>query len=90
MFTKICSKCKQEKDLSEFYINKRAKSGLNCQCKQCMKERFAQRRNDEKLIRVRKRAYHKFYSNHKDEYINAIKIILLMKDAVLIKESLQQ
>lgn len=69
MFTKICSKCKQEKDLSEFYRDKRAKNGLHCQCKQCMKEWFVQRRNDEKLIRVRKRACHKFYSNHKDEYI---------------------
>ena len=61
MFTKICSKCKQEKDLSEFYRNKRAKNGLNCQCKQCMKEEFVQRRNDEKLIRIRKRETEKMF-----------------------------
>jgi hypothetical protein len=69
MFTKICSKCKQEKDLSEFYHHKNSKDGLNWYCKQCMKESLAQRKNDEKLIRIRKRACHKFYSNHKDKYI---------------------
>jgi hypothetical protein len=32
---KICSKCKQEKDLSEFYNDKRAEDGKYSACKKC-------------------------------------------------------
>jgi hypothetical protein len=32
---KICSKCKQEKDLSEFNIDKTRKFGVTCACKKC-------------------------------------------------------
>lgn len=34
--TKICSKCKIEKNTTEFYINKNSKEGIRSQCKICM------------------------------------------------------
>lgn len=35
--TKKCAKCHQELPVTEFYRHKRAKDGLNCYCKECMK-----------------------------------------------------
>ena len=35
---KTCSKCKIEKSLSEFYKASQQKSGLTCQCKECIDE----------------------------------------------------
>jgi hypothetical protein len=35
MESKICSKCKIEKPLSDFSINKNAKDGLNYKCRPC-------------------------------------------------------
>lgn len=35
---KTCSKCKIEKETYEFYVNKRAKDGLQHRCKSCHKE----------------------------------------------------
>lgn len=42
--TKVCSKCKVERDRSEFYDNKTAKDGLNWQCKQCQQAYYRQHR----------------------------------------------
>lgn len=38
---KTCSKCKEEKPLSEFNKNKARKSGVSSQCKSCIKETMA-------------------------------------------------
>lgn len=38
--TKVCSTCKVEKPISDFYKNKRNKDGYHSQCKSCMKEYF--------------------------------------------------
>jgi len=35
---KVCSKCKEELDVSEFYKDKRAKDGLYSSCKKCQRE----------------------------------------------------
>lgn len=35
METKICSKCKKEKPISEFGKNKAKKDGLQAECKEC-------------------------------------------------------
>ncbi len=35
---KTCSKCKVEKESSEFYKDKHCKDGLCCRCKLCMRE----------------------------------------------------
>lgn len=52
---KKCSKCKENKDLSEFYSNKSRKNGKSPQCKKCCKE--YERKNKDK-IRARKQKYH--------------------------------
>jgi len=38
--SKICSKCKVEKDESEFYSNKRTPDGLDYYCKECRKSQI--------------------------------------------------
>jgi hypothetical protein len=37
--TKVCSKCKETKNVSEFYKNKRYKDGLFCYCSSCERAR---------------------------------------------------
>jgi len=37
MEKKICSKCRVEKNVSEFHIHKKMKDGLYCECKECRK-----------------------------------------------------
>jgi hypothetical protein len=43
--TKICSKCKIEKDESEFSKSKDKKDGLYCNCKKCIKEHYINNKN---------------------------------------------
>ena len=48
---KVCTKCKIEKELSEFYKDKSTKDGLTCKCKSCGKQyREANRENDKKYL----------------------------------------
>lgn len=51
MNTKICSKCKLEKNLSEFNKNKQTKDKLNCWCNICYKKykRKYSEKNREKI-----------------------------------------
>lgn len=47
MISKTCSKCKQEKDEFEFYVNSRNLNGLTSWCKDCYREcRRDYRQND--------------------------------------------
>lgn len=62
--TKICSKCKIEKDIILFSKNKKRKDGLDCRCKNCAKEYYI--KNKEKIL-----------SNVKQKYIKNKKEILL-------------
>ena len=39
MTTKVCTKCKVEKDVGEFYNRKASKDGLMYECKSCVKSR---------------------------------------------------
>ena len=58
---KICSKCKQAKDESEFCKDKSRSDGLNHRCKQCCKE--IQQNS------LKNKEYHKkYYQEHKSEY----------------------
>ena len=45
IISKTCSKCKEVKEVSEFYTNKRAISGLTYACKACIKARVNARQN---------------------------------------------
>jgi hypothetical protein len=58
---KYCSKCKQEKDESEFFKNKTTKDGLQWQCKLCKNE---YKRNSKESNR---KGYLKYYYSHKKE-----------------------
>lgn len=56
---KICSKCKQEKDESEFYKDKQRIDGLALKCKKCYKQYYKE--NKEKLKEISK----KYYENNR-------------------------
>jgi len=58
---KRCTKCKQEKELSEFCNNKAQKDGLNCRCKSCVKE--YQQINKQKIAKRAK----KWQQNHRHQ-----------------------
>ena len=54
----VCNKCGVDKPLSEFYPDKKRKSGINTICKECIKQRVMERyaHNKEQIL-----AYHKQY-----------------------------
>lgn len=60
MQTKVCSKCKKEKLLSDYGKNKSGKNGLSARCKDCARKYSAQYRNSERGKEVR-RKYAKEY-----------------------------
>lgn len=43
-----CSKCKEEKPLTEFYVNKQTPTGLSCSCKVCDRARVKEYRKNRK------------------------------------------
>jgi hypothetical protein len=65
METKICSKCKEEKELCLFGLNKKSKDGLKCYCNECRKieSKLYRENNKEK----RKETLKKFYVNNKEK-----------------------
>ena len=58
LLQKQCSKCKEIKDVSEFYKRPRASDGLRSKCKGCMKERYENN----------KEHYKEHYENNKEHY----------------------
>jgi hypothetical protein len=63
---KTCKKCKEEKELSEFYKDKRAKDDLFLYCKSCQKEyRKEYRKNNKEKIKEKKKEY---YENNKEYF----------------------
>ena len=52
MLTKVCTKCKEEKALSAFYKQTKAKHGVMEQCKDCVKEarKLFYKNNKEKVL----------------------------------------
>lgn len=84
---KQCTKCKIEKEDSEFYRDKYKKDGLTSQCKACQKEhsdlhkdrkketnRKWRENNPEKHKAHRKKASKKWRKNHPEEYKKTHKI----------------
>ena len=66
---KICTRCKKEKILSEFYKNKGYKDGLYSECKDCHHERGKKWRSNEqnrlKALEVSKQWYLKNPERHR-------------------------
>ena len=77
MSMKTCTKCGQEKPLSEFYKNKNSKDGLRTQCKSCVSEYYKNKSDHYKnLAKIRReqqdkgekaRYDHEYYENNKDK-----------------------
>lgn len=68
--TKICVKCKIEKDLTCFYSRKDRKIGVRTDCKECDKEKLKQYilKNPEKRKETNKKCYQSHYKNNKEYY----------------------
>lgn len=48
MKSKICARCKREKEVTEFCKHKRMKDGLQSACKACMNDSYKRSRNKKK------------------------------------------
>lgn len=62
---KLCTKCRELKDESDFSKNKTVKDGLNCICKACMKEYRVINKNK---IRENDKEYYQLKKNNLLEY----------------------
>lgn len=62
---KICSRCKIEKELSEFCKSKKSKDGLYCHCKDCCHElgRIYREKHPDRVVKRHK----KYYNEHREE-----------------------
>lgn len=62
---KICTKCKIEKELSEFGKNRKFKDGLKYNCKECCKEFFNKYydKNKEKILNKARGNHNEYFKN---------------------------
>lgn len=69
METKVCSKCKEEKEVCEFYKNSQKKDGLHPRCKVCVNNcvKDYKEQNPEKV----KKSKQKHYLTNKEKYSNS-------------------
>jgi hypothetical protein len=67
--SRTCTKCLQQKTVSEFGKSKSLKSGLSYWCLECWRKYHAEyRQKNRELIRVRSREYSvRYYRAHKDQ-----------------------
>lgn len=61
---KQCTVCKQQKELTEFYRNRRMKSGVGANCKQCADEKSAASRRKNPTIYAQSRLKSKIKSRN--------------------------
>jgi len=77
METKVCTKCKVEKEVNQFNNDKTAKDKLNLQCKECHKE---YRINNKQRIKEYNKEYKinnkNYYKNYSKEYYKNNKEII--------------
>jgi len=73
--TKICSKCKEEKPVSEFYASKRRKDGLQNNCRGCNKAIVSSWQNEHREeinakidTEKRKADLKEWYANNKEKH----------------------
>ena len=67
METKVCSKCKTEKEICEFYKRKETKDGYRSDCKCCFNERALEyKKNNEEKIKQRSKNY---FQKNKQSYL---------------------
>jgi len=62
---KICTKCKEQKEINEFHVFKNNKDGLSNKCKNCKKEYDVNYRKSDKVQNMQKS---KSYRDRKREY----------------------
>jgi hypothetical protein len=89
---KICSKCRVEKEINEFSVDKNTKSGFRSQCKKCLSKTYILNRNE--TLAKQKEKYN--VDNKRQYYINNIiiykernkKYYKEKKDDILLKKKL--
>jgi NMD protein affecting ribosome stability and mRNA decay len=52
MKTKVCSRCGEEKPITEFYRRSASPDGLNAACKECVRQAAAERRRKQHATKV--------------------------------------
>jgi len=83
---KICTKCKIEKELSDFYKNKQQLCGFSCWCKQCSNKssKIYQQKHCKKLKlyhkNLRKKYKLEYKTRNKNYYLNNKKKILTAQE----------
>ena len=71
MKTKICTKCKQEKEFSKFSFNKQHKDGLKSVCKQCKNKEY---QLNKKQIKLKRKKHYLKNSEKKKLYQNQYRL----------------
>jgi len=69
---KVCSKCGEEKPITDFYKNKNCKDGYRNVCKTCCKEKQNQYRNDNRDTILEKKK--EYYYDNRDTILEKKKI----------------
>ena len=75
---KICTRCKLEKSINEFYKRKDSKNKIRSQCKDCFK--FYLEINKEQI----KNQHHKYYLKHEIEIKNRVNKYYIKNKKMLI------
>jgi len=68
IITKRCSKCKLEKNVSEFYRDKSSNDGRFCWCKQCHDKNNKKYQHTERFKAKRARITKTYRKNHTQKY----------------------
>lgn len=91
MKNKICTKCKQEKLLSEFNKHSNHKDGLQSQCKECIKKiKQKEYKDNKKQILIKRRKHYLKNSDKKKAYQNQYRLDNLETDKLRKKKYIQE